>query len=75
MVAKFFLLAVKNRESGKFILSEENYVPDSKVFVSMGVEWEYRNDDDRETVQTMGPLRNGIIVLVSPSKMRVFGLR
>ncbi|KAJ6667886.1 hypothetical protein lerEdw1_016207, partial [Lerista edwardsae] len=59
-------LAVKNRETGKFILSEDNYVPDSKVFVSMGVEWEYRNDDDRETVQTMGPLRNGIIVLVIP---------
>ncbi|XP_066469026.1 A disintegrin and metalloproteinase with thrombospondin motifs 2 [Tiliqua scincoides] len=59
-------LAVKNRETGKFILSEDNYVPDSKVFVSMGVEWEYRNDDDRETVQTMGPLRNGIIILVIP---------
>lgn len=64
-------LAVKNRETGKFILSEDNYVPDSKVFVSMGVEWEYRNDEDRETVQTMGPLRNGIIILVSLLKMRV----
>lgn len=57
--------AIKNRETGKFILSEDNYVPDSKVFIDMGVEWEYRNDDDRETVQTMGPLRNGIVILVS----------
>uniref|UniRef100_A0A8D0GSP3 ADAM metallopeptidase with thrombospondin type 1 motif 2 n=1 Tax=Sphenodon punctatus TaxID=8508 RepID=A0A8D0GSP3_SPHPU len=59
-------LAIKNRETGKFILNEDNYVPDSKVFVNMGVEWEYRNDDDRETVQTMGPLHNGIVVLVIP---------
>ncbi|KAF1400334.1 A disintegrin and metalloproteinase with thrombospondin motifs 2, partial [Spheniscus humboldti] len=59
-------LAIKNRETGKFILSEDNYVPDSKVFIDMGVEWEYRNDDDRETVQTMGPLRNGIVILVIP---------
>uniref|UniRef100_A0A8C9NDI6 ADAM metallopeptidase with thrombospondin type 1 motif 2 n=1 Tax=Serinus canaria TaxID=9135 RepID=A0A8C9NDI6_SERCA len=58
-------LAIKNRETGKFILSEDNYVPDSKVFIDMGVEWEYRNDDDRETVQTMGPLRHGIVILVS----------
>uniref|UniRef100_A0A8C5UE27 ADAM metallopeptidase with thrombospondin type 1 motif 2 n=1 Tax=Malurus cyaneus samueli TaxID=2593467 RepID=A0A8C5UE27_9PASS len=59
-------LAIKNRETGKFILSEDNYVPDSKVFIDMGVEWEYRNDDDRETVQTMGPLRNAIVILVIP---------
>ncbi|PKU28836.1 hypothetical protein llap_20860 [Limosa lapponica baueri] len=56
-------LAIKNRETGKYILSEDNYVPDSKVFIDMGVEWEYRNDDDRETVQTMGPLRHGIVIL------------
>lgn len=60
--------AIKNRETGKFILSEDNYVPDSKVFIDMGVEWEYRNDDDRETVQTMGPLRHGIVILVSQMK-------
>lgn len=70
LVFTFLLLflAIKNRETGKFILSEDNYVPDSKVFIDMGVEWEYRNDDDRETVQTMGPLRNGIVILVSQMK-------
>lgn len=66
-------LAIKNRETGKFILSEDNYVPDSKVFIDMGVEWEYRNDDDRETVQTMGPLRNGIVILVSQRKIIFHG--
>uniref|UniRef100_A0A670ZCB1 ADAM metallopeptidase with thrombospondin type 1 motif 2 n=1 Tax=Pseudonaja textilis TaxID=8673 RepID=A0A670ZCB1_PSETE len=59
-------LAIKNRETGKFILNENNYVPDSKTFIHMGTEWEYRNDEDREMVQTMGPLRHSISILVIP---------
>ncbi|XP_034258942.1 A disintegrin and metalloproteinase with thrombospondin motifs 2 isoform X3 [Pantherophis guttatus] len=59
-------LAIKNRETGKFILNENNYVPDSKTFIHMGAEWEYRNDEDREMVQTMGPLHHGITILVIP---------
>ncbi|KAK9406511.1 ADAMTS2: ADAM metallopeptidase with thrombospondin type 1 motif 2, partial [Crotalus adamanteus] len=59
-------LAIKNRETGKYILNENNYVPDSKTFINMGVEWEYRNDEDREMIQTMGPLRHGITILVIP---------
>lgn len=36
--------AVKNLETGKFILNEENDVdPNSKSFIAMGVEWEYTN--------------------------------
>lgn len=34
----------------------------------MGVEWEYRDEDDRETLQTMGPLHGAIAVLVSPDR-------
>uniref|UniRef100_G3TV70 ADAM metallopeptidase with thrombospondin type 1 motif 2 n=1 Tax=Loxodonta africana TaxID=9785 RepID=G3TV70_LOXAF len=60
-------LAVKNLETGKFILNEENNLdPNSKSFIAMGVEWEYRNEDDRETLQTMGPLHGTITVLVIP---------
>ncbi|XP_058524820.1 A disintegrin and metalloproteinase with thrombospondin motifs 2 isoform X3 [Ochotona princeps] len=60
-------LAVKNLETGKFILNEENHVdPNSKSFIAMGVEWEYRDEDGRETLQTMGPLRGTITVLVIP---------
>lgn len=61
--------AVKNLETGKFILNEENHVdPNSKTFIAMGVEWEYRDEDGRETLQTMGPLRGTITVLVSQSQ-------
>lgn len=58
--------AVKNLETGKFILNEENDVDaSSKTFIAMGVEWEYRDEDGRETLQTMGPLHGTITVLVS----------
>ncbi|XP_053573209.1 A disintegrin and metalloproteinase with thrombospondin motifs 2-like [Bombina bombina] len=61
-------LAMRNQVTGKFILNDESEknMPDSKVFVNMGIEWEYRNDDDRETIQTMGPLHNAIVILVIP---------
>ncbi|XP_053526881.1 A disintegrin and metalloproteinase with thrombospondin motifs 2 isoform X2 [Artibeus jamaicensis] len=60
-------LAIKNLETGKPILNEENDVdPNSKSFIAMGVEWEYRDEDGRETLQTMGPLRGSIAVLVIP---------
>ncbi|CAK6445182.1 unnamed protein product [Pipistrellus nathusii] len=60
-------LAVKNLETGKFILNEENDIdPNSKSFIAMGVEWEYRDEDGRETLQTMGPLHGTIAVLVIP---------
>ena len=61
--------AVKNLETGKFILNEENDVdPNSKSFIAMGVEWEYRDEDGRETLQTTGPLHGTITVLVSQGR-------
>ncbi|KAM8973905.1 A disintegrin and metalloproteinase with thrombospondin motifs 2-like [Pelodytes ibericus] len=61
-------LAIRDQTTGKFILNEdnENNIPDSKVFVKMGIEWDYNNDDDRETVQTIGPLHNAITILAIP---------
>lgn len=64
-------LSVKNLETGKFILNEENHLdPNSRTFIAMGVEWEYRNEDERETLQTMGPLHGTITVLVSAVPVR-----
>ncbi|KAM9312528.1 A disintegrin and metalloproteinase with thrombospondin motifs 2-like [Gastrophryne carolinensis] len=60
-------LAIRNRATGKFILNDENEsLQDSKLFVKMGIEWDYRSDDNRETLQTIGPLRHPIVVLVIP---------
>lgn len=63
--------AVKNLETGKFILNDENEVdPSPKSFIAMGVEWEYRDEDGREMLQTTGPLHGTITVLVSPCRAR-----
>ncbi|XP_053321343.1 A disintegrin and metalloproteinase with thrombospondin motifs 2-like isoform X2 [Spea bombifrons] len=62
------VLAIRNQATGNFILNDdkENTMPDSKVFVKMGIEWDYHNDDSQETIQTIGPLRGAITILVIP---------
>ncbi|MGH0116768.1 UNVERIFIED_CONTAM: hypothetical protein FKN15_051494 [Acipenser sinensis] len=61
------ILAVKNQATGKFILNGEGEFPESRAFIESGVEWEYHNDDDKETIQTTGPLNYGIMVMIVPN--------
>uniref|UniRef100_A0A8D3DF08 ADAM metallopeptidase with thrombospondin type 1 motif 2 n=1 Tax=Scophthalmus maximus TaxID=52904 RepID=A0A8D3DF08_SCOMX len=56
-------LAVKNVASGLFFLNGENEYPESHSLIEKGVEWEYENDNDKETLQTTGPLRHGILIM------------
>ncbi|XP_022045205.1 A disintegrin and metalloproteinase with thrombospondin motifs 2-like isoform X3 [Acanthochromis polyacanthus] len=57
-------LAVKNVASGLFFLNGENEYPESRSVIEKGVEWEYENDNDKETLQTTGPLRHGILIMM-----------
>ncbi|KAM7389673.1 hypothetical protein PAMP_023636 [Pampus punctatissimus] len=57
-------LAVKNVASGLFFLNGENEYPESRSVIEKGVEWEYENDNNKETLQTTGPLRHGILIMV-----------
>ncbi|XP_010774170.1 A disintegrin and metalloproteinase with thrombospondin motifs 2-like, partial [Notothenia coriiceps] len=57
-------LAVKNVASGLFFLNGENDYPESHSVIEKGVEWEYENDNDKETLQTTGPLRHGILIMM-----------
>ncbi|XP_042275052.1 A disintegrin and metalloproteinase with thrombospondin motifs 2-like isoform X1 [Thunnus maccoyii] len=57
-------LAVKNVASGLFFLNGENEYPESRSVIEKGVEWEYENDNDKETLQTTGPLTHGILIMV-----------
>ncbi|XP_078025419.1 uncharacterized protein LOC117260823 isoform X2 [Epinephelus lanceolatus] len=57
-------LAVKNVASGLFFLNGENEYPESHSVIEKGVEWEYENDKDKETLQTTGPLRHGILIMM-----------
>uniref|UniRef100_A0A8C7V632 ADAM metallopeptidase with thrombospondin type 1 motif, 2a n=1 Tax=Oncorhynchus mykiss TaxID=8022 RepID=A0A8C7V632_ONCMY len=56
------ILAVKNQATGHLFLNNEDEFPESRMVIEKGVEWEYHNDDDTETVQTTGPLGYAVLV-------------
>ncbi|XP_073343192.1 A disintegrin and metalloproteinase with thrombospondin motifs 2-like [Pagrus major] len=58
------IIAVKNVASGLLFLNGENEYPESRSVIEKGVEWEYENDNDKETLQTTGPLRHGILIMM-----------
>ncbi|XP_011609041.2 A disintegrin and metalloproteinase with thrombospondin motifs 2-like isoform X2 [Takifugu rubripes] len=57
-------LAVKNVASGLFFVNGENEYLESRSMIEKGVEWEYEYDDGKETLQTTGPLRHGILIMM-----------
>ncbi|XP_076021105.1 A disintegrin and metalloproteinase with thrombospondin motifs 2-like [Genypterus blacodes] len=57
-------LAVKNVASGLFFLNGESDYPVSRSLIEKGIEWEYENDNDKETLQTSGPLRHGVLIMM-----------
>lgn len=59
--------------SGLFFLNGENDYPESRSVIEKGVEWEYENDNDKETLQTTGPLRHGILIMVYIEMSEDFG--
>uniref|UniRef100_A0A674DRF5 ADAM metallopeptidase with thrombospondin type 1 motif 2 n=1 Tax=Salmo trutta TaxID=8032 RepID=A0A674DRF5_SALTR len=58
------ILAVKNQATGHLFLNNEDEFPESRMVIEKGVEWEYYNDDDTETVQTTGPLGYAVLVMI-----------
>lgn len=63
-LAFFSILAVKNQATDNLFLNDEDEFPETKSVIEKGVLWEYTNDDDMETVQTTGPLRYGVLIMV-----------
>lgn len=55
---------MKNVASGLFFVNGENEYLESRSMIEKGVEWEYEYDDGKETLQTTGPLRHGILIMV-----------
>uniref|UniRef100_A0A8C7KL57 ADAM metallopeptidase with thrombospondin type 1 motif 2 n=1 Tax=Oncorhynchus kisutch TaxID=8019 RepID=A0A8C7KL57_ONCKI len=56
--------SVKNQASGQFFLNAEGDLPESRAVIEKGVEWEYvNNGHDKETLQTNGPLRHGVLIM------------
>ncbi|XP_018083066.1 A disintegrin and metalloproteinase with thrombospondin motifs 14 isoform X2 [Xenopus laevis] len=59
-------IAIKNQASGNPILNVKGMESKSKTFIELGLDWEYIIEDGKETVQTIGPLHEPIVVLVVP---------
>lgn len=59
-----FSTVIKNVASGLFFLNGENEKPVNRSVIEKGVEWEYQNDNNKETLQSTGPLRHGISIMV-----------
>ncbi|XP_047661660.1 A disintegrin and metalloproteinase with thrombospondin motifs 2 isoform X2 [Tachysurus fulvidraco] len=58
------ILAVKNQATDELFLNDEGEFPETRSVIEKGVLWEYTNDDDMETVQSSGPLRYGVLIMV-----------
>ncbi|KAJ8348261.1 hypothetical protein SKAU_G00268500 [Synaphobranchus kaupii] len=58
------ILALKNQATAHVFLNAKDEFPESRTIVEKGVAWEYQNDDDKETVQTNGPLTYGVLVMI-----------
>ncbi|XP_028976309.2 A disintegrin and metalloproteinase with thrombospondin motifs 14 isoform X3 [Esox lucius] len=63
------IIAVKNQVTGNFILNAKSEDAKSKTFIESGLEWEYVfGSSEKETLKTIGPLHEGIVVLVIPQE-------
>uniref|UniRef100_A0A669B702 ADAM metallopeptidase with thrombospondin type 1 motif, 2 n=1 Tax=Oreochromis niloticus TaxID=8128 RepID=A0A669B702_ORENI len=40
------------------------FCPEFYSVIEKGVEWEYENDNDKETLQSTGPLRHGVLIMM-----------
>lgn len=58
---------MKNQETGHLFLNDEDKLPESRVVIEKGVVWEYSNTEEQESIQTTGPLKYGVLLMVSPS--------
>uniref|UniRef100_A0A3Q3ABI1 ADAM metallopeptidase with thrombospondin type 1 motif, 2a n=1 Tax=Kryptolebias marmoratus TaxID=37003 RepID=A0A3Q3ABI1_KRYMA len=68
------ILAVKNQETGHLFLNDEDELPDSRELIEKGVVWEYNRTGEQESIQTTGPLKYDVLLMVrshSESKVTV----
>lgn len=70
IVSFVFATAVKNLETGHLFLNDDHEIPQSRVVIEKGVAWDYINRDEQEFLQTSGPLKYRVLLMVSPSNVR-----
>lgn len=61
---------MKNQETDHFFLNDEHEIPESRVVIEKGVVWQYNKTGEQEALHSDGPLKYGVILMVSPKKDR-----
>ncbi|XP_051716441.1 A disintegrin and metalloproteinase with thrombospondin motifs 2 isoform X1 [Ctenopharyngodon idella] len=58
------ILAIRNKASGDFFLNAHGDYPETRSVIEKGLEWEYENKNNKDTIQTNGPLKNDVVVMI-----------
>lgn len=56
--------AVKNKATGDFFLNSHGDYPETRSVIEKGLEWQYENKNYKDTIQTNGPLKNDVVIMV-----------
>lgn len=64
----FHWIAIRNKASGDFFLNAHGDYPETRSVIEKGLEWEYENKNNKDTIQTNGPLKNDVVVMVISHK-------
>lgn len=56
--------ALKNQETGHLFLNDEDELPESRVVIEKAAAWEYSNKENQESIQTRGPLKYRVLLMV-----------
>lgn len=59
-----FFAAVKNKATGDFFLNSHSDYPETRSVIEKGLEWQYENKNYKDTIQTSGPLKNDVVIMV-----------
>lgn len=58
------ILAVKNKATGDFFLNSHGDYPETRSVIEKGLEWQYENKNYKDTIQTNGPLKNEVVIMI-----------
>ncbi|XP_060741235.1 A disintegrin and metalloproteinase with thrombospondin motifs 2-like isoform X1 [Tachysurus vachellii] len=58
------ILAVKNKATGDFFLNSHGDYPETRSVIEKGLEWQYENKNYKDSIQTNGPLKNDVVIMI-----------
>ncbi|TSO15258.1 A disintegrin and metalloproteinase with thrombospondin motifs 2 [Bagarius yarrelli] len=58
------ILAVKNKATEDFFLNSHGDYPETRSVIEKGLEWQYENKNYKDTIQTDGPLKNDVVIMI-----------